>query len=154
MRERSDIDEVIARVLKAETGGSDLRVAPEVMQLFRQHRWPGNFRQLHNLLRIAAVMAAGGREIRLEHLPDDFIDEQIAQAPALPAASSASTAPMAGAGLIDVELQAIRQALDAHSGNVSAAARTLGVSRNTIYRKMSLLKQEASSARSPTVYFE
>ncbi|HEX7646767.1 MAG TPA: sigma-54-dependent Fis family transcriptional regulator [Noviherbaspirillum sp.] len=157
MRERSDIDEVIARVLKAETGGSGLRVAPEVMQLFRRHRWPGNFRQMHNLLRIAAVMAAGDREIRLEHLPDDFIDEQAAQVPASPvasSASSASTAPMAGAGLIDVELQAIRQALDAHSGNVSAAARALGISRNTIYRKMSLLKQEAGSPGSPAVYFE
>jgi transcriptional regulator of acetoin/glycerol metabolism len=157
MRERTDIDEVIARVLKTETGGSGLRVAHEVMQLFRRHRWPGNFRQLHNLLRIAAVMAAGDQEIRLEHLPDDFVDEQSVHAPAISAASAssaASAAPMASAGLIDVELQAIRRALDAHSGNVSAAARALGVSRNTIYRKMNLLKQEAGSSRAQEVYFE
>jgi transcriptional regulator of acetoin/glycerol metabolism len=41
--------------------------------------------------------------------------------------------------LDDVELSAIRRALDLHKGNVSAAARQLGIHRGTIYRRMSEL---------------
>ena len=72
-------------------------------------------------------------------MPDDFLDEiEMTQAHA----ASASTDRMiaAGANLEEMEQSAILKSLDAHGGNVSATARALGVSRNTIYRKVPHLK--------------
>ena len=45
------------------------------MRLFAQCRWPGNFRQLGNLLRTAAAMVEPDGQITTEHLPDDFFDD-------------------------------------------------------------------------------
>jgi transcriptional regulator of acetoin/glycerol metabolism len=119
-------------------------IAPDIMQLFRQHTWPGNFRQLTNLLRTAIVMAGDDHEIRIEHLPDDFLEDIAApqsgapeQAQGSAQADGAANATLApGATLEDVELSVIHKSLEAHGGNVSATARALGVSRNTIYRKL------------------
>ena len=75
-------------------------------------------------------------QIRREHLPDDFFDN-------LGNAGSASSRTIEavgshGARLEDVTVLAITSAVAEHGGNVSAAARALGISRNTIYRKMPL----------------
>jgi transcriptional regulator with PAS, ATPase and Fis domain len=139
LRERSDLEVVIHRMLASESSGEPFTVSPEVMGLFKRHNWPGNFRQLTNLLRTALVMAGSEREVRAEHLPEDFLDD-IGVA-AVPAATVASAPPSAlslpaSARLEDIELLTIQKALDEHHGNVSAAARALGVSRNTIYRKL------------------
>jgi transcriptional regulator of acetoin/glycerol metabolism len=136
LRERSDIDVVIGRMVTAESNGFPYTVSPEVMDLFTRHNWPGNFRQLTNLLRTAMVMAGPDRIVKVEHLPDDFL-EDVAALPKIPVASPSPTGTTAfSAKLEDVELQTIQRALDEHRGNVSAAARALGVSRNTIYRKL------------------
>jgi transcriptional regulator of acetoin/glycerol metabolism len=130
------------------------------MQLFQRFPWPGNFRQLFNLLRTAVVMAHGCEAIALQHLPDDFLEEvhsmglgmaaPMAELPALALAPVAPAAPMwiettvapAPAKLDQLSLDAISHALRSHSGNVSAAAKALGVSRNTIYRKKSQLPED------------
>jgi len=127
LRERSDLDAIISKMLGG--AGQQRRVADEVLRLFRRHAWPGNLRQLASLLRTASLMAGDDDEIGLHHLPDDFLDD-LAVAPAKPLAAAPD------AKLDDLELSAILRTLDAHGGNVSAAARALGVSRNTIYRKL------------------
>jgi len=128
LRERSDLDAIVSKMLGG--AGQQRRVADEVLRLFRRHAWPGNLRQLASLLRTASLMAGDDDEIGLHHLPDDFLDD-LAAAPAKPLAAAAPDAK-----LDDLELSAILRTLDAHGGNVSAAARALGVSRNTIYRKL------------------
>jgi transcriptional regulator of acetoin/glycerol metabolism len=130
LRERSDLDAIVRKMLASETGTR--RVADEVLHLFRRHTWPGNLRQLASLLRTASLMAGDEDEIGLQHLPDDFLDDLDA-APAAPASTPGATT---NARLDDLELSAILRTLAAHAGNVSAAARALGVSRNTIYRKL------------------
>ncbi len=146
LRERTDLEVVINRLLAAESETEPMGVSPEVMALFKRHNWPGNFRQLTNLLRTAIVMAGSDREVRLEHLPEDFL-EDVGNIPAVEAAAPTSTSAPAspmlavlsaagGAKLEDIELLTIQRALEEHRGNVSAAARALGVSRNTIYRKL------------------
>jgi transcriptional regulator with PAS, ATPase and Fis domain len=139
LRERGDLEVVIHRLLAAEANGEPPTVSPEVMALFKRHNWPGNFRQLTNLLRTAIVMAGTAREVKIEHLPEDFLDD-VGQLPAssdivLPAPANADLAH-GNVRLEDVELLTIQKSLDEHRGNVSAAARALGVSRNTIYRKL------------------
>ncbi|MES2118300.1 MAG: sigma 54-interacting transcriptional regulator [Pseudomonadota bacterium] len=133
LRERADLPALAARVLAEEGPGRTL--APAVARLLERHRWPGNLRQLRNVLRTAAVMAGPDGEIGLEHLPDDFMDDLP------PLAAGMEAACIDGApvqGLDEMELQVIQRTLAAHGGNTSAAARALGISRNTIYRKLGM----------------
>ena len=143
LRDRTDLAIVIQKMLLRESiacgNRQPLHVAPDVMAMFEQCPWPGNFRQLGNLLRTAAAMVDADGEIRREHLPDDFFDDLRSGA----SQSSLVNAPSAGnafmpenARLQEVTVSVIAAALARHGGNVSAAARELGVSRNTIYRKM------------------
>nr|BFE89490.1 hypothetical protein GCM10020185_00260 [Pseudomonas brassicacearum subsp. brassicacearum] len=93
------------------------------------YHWPGNFRQLETVLRTALAMREPGESIlTLEHLPDSMLDEL-----------NASERPPSGS-IRKNELELIRQSLDTHHGNVSAAADTLGISRATLYRKLKQLR--------------
>ncbi len=154
LRERTDFDFVVRKILKSLCdNGQNVGISPDVMAMFKQYNWPGNLRQLHNLLRTAVVMVGCDGEIDRLHLPDDFIEELGTSPP--PAAATPTPAPhlappsrsappdtaeppveiQESQRLEDVALSAMAQALRAHNGNVSAAAKALGVSRNTIYRK-------------------
>ncbi len=156
LRERTDFDVVSRKILAALCDKSEqITISPRVMQLFRQYAWPGNFRQLHNLLRTAVVMVGCDGAIEVEHLPDDFLEEVAQVAPVPPSAlhlpqptqmtaeqlqhihEVAHFVPDTGDGgsLHDVALNTMAHVLRQHRGNVSAAAKALGVSRNTIYRK-------------------
>nr|WP_082988624.1 sigma-54-dependent Fis family transcriptional regulator [Janthinobacterium psychrotolerans] len=139
LRERTDLETVVRKILATEAEHGRHHVSPEILALFRRHRWPGNFRQLTNLLRTAIVMAGDEMEICLRHMPDDFLDD-IEQNPAPDATASAERLLAQGASLGEMEQSVIAKSLAAHGGNVSATARALGVSRNTIYRKIPGLK--------------
>jgi transcriptional regulator with PAS, ATPase and Fis domain len=106
------------------------------MQLFKQHNWPGNFRQLTNLLRTAIVMADTEHVIQQRHLPDDFLDD-IETTQSNKQSKNTKWMVSNGNNLEQVEAAVIQQSLESNGGNVSATARALGVSRNTIYRKKS-----------------
>ena len=75
--------------------------------------------------------------IALHHLPQDFFDEPLCTV-------ATPLAPACNARLDEQALSAVSAALARFDGNVSAAARSLGVSRNTLYRKMALLNGEPS----------
>jgi transcriptional regulator of acetoin/glycerol metabolism len=130
------------------------------MEVFHRYAWPGNFRQLYNLLRTAVVMAECEGDIQMHHLPDDFISEIQQLAPIQMTADTTASAlqmpsqahtptpnfgsrPSQALNLENVAIEAIVQALRTSKGNVSAAAKLLGVSRNTIYRKKHLLPNES-----------
>ncbi len=139
LRDRTDLETVVRKILSTESEGGPYVVSDEVLRLFRQHKWPGNFRQLTNLLRTAVIMAGDEGEIGMRHMPDDFLDDIDQSVPAAPLAA-AERLIANGANLEEMELSAIVKSLEAHGGNVSATARALGVSRNTIYRKLPHLK--------------
>ncbi|WP_430869482.1 sigma-54-dependent Fis family transcriptional regulator [Cupriavidus basilensis] len=161
LRERSDLDVVANKLLREGQEAGVPRIRESVMAMFRSYHWPGNIRQLGNLLRTARLMAEGEPEITEDHLPDDFLEDRQARqatnaAPGAMAApdSPPETARIADAApraqptrLADVEALAIIAAVKAHHGNISAAAKALGISRNTVYRKMdeaSALPQQES----------
>ncbi len=144
LRERTDLPELVRRLMEGETrGGERVQITAEVMELFRLHSWPGNLRQLHNLLRTALAMVDADGRITRDHLPDDFLEEfGDAEATLLPlplalapSALEYST-PITTGSLEDIESTAIQRAVEFHRGNISAAARELGISRNTLYRKL------------------
>jgi transcriptional regulator with PAS, ATPase and Fis domain len=137
LRERSDLDALLKKMLATESGGAPCRLSAEAMQLIRQAAWPGNLRQLANLLRTAIAMTDDDREIRPEHLPDDFLEEASAGDVAMTIAGPekpAADVPSLGR----LEVSQIRRTLVANRGNVSATARQLGISRNTIYRRLNM----------------
>jgi transcriptional regulator of acetoin/glycerol metabolism len=134
LRERTDAALVAERILQREVApGRAVRLSESVSRLFRAHPWPGNLRQLHNVLRTAVAMAGDSVEIRPEHLPEDFLDEFAAHGGM---AAGSDGAPQCGGQLRQVQWTAIVKALERSGGNVSATARELGISRNTIYRQL------------------
>ena len=139
LRERTDLETVVKKILATESNGGHYTVSEEVLFMFTRHKWPGNFRQLTNLLRTAIIMADDEHEIGLHHMPDDFLDD-IDTHPAIDPGVSADKMIASGANLEEMEHSVILKSLAAHGGNVSATARALGVSRNTIYRKVPSLK--------------
>jgi sigma-54 dependent transcriptional regulator, acetoin dehydrogenase operon transcriptional activator AcoR len=136
LRERSDVKALAEHIVERESAPRRLALSAEVVELLEQARWPGNMRQLFNVLRSACAMAAGGHTIRREHLADDFLDEVRATQAAVRCAQAPVAAECPARPLGDIELEAIRAALDAAGGNISEAARRLGISRNTIYRRL------------------
>jgi transcriptional regulator of acetoin/glycerol metabolism len=139
LRERTDLETVVKKILATESNGGSYAVSEEVLFMFMHHKWPGNFRQLTNLLRTAIIMAGEEHVISLRHMPDDFLDD-IDMHPAVDPVLDAGKMIANGANLEEMEHSAILRSLEAHGGNVSATARALGVSRNTIYRKVPSLK--------------
>jgi transcriptional regulator of acetoin/glycerol metabolism len=116
LRERSDLGAMITRLLGARS------ITPAALHRLMEHRWPGNLRELRNVLDYAASLCGEG-PIDLDDLPE----LQAARLP--PRAAPHQPTPDDGP-------DALLQALRAAQWNVSAVARTLGLSRMTLYRRM------------------
>lgn len=123
---RSDIPllvEHFRRWLNAETGKNIERIAPEVFDALMRHDYPGNVRELENVMQHAFVLCRG-ESIQLAHLPPEL---------SAAAEQDQASAPLT---LKNLEKLAIQEALRNHGGNRSAAARQLGIDPSSLYRKM------------------
>ncbi len=148
LRDRSDLMVLAERLLKRECRGRLPRLDDEVVRLMQGYHWPGNIRQLATLLRTASAMAGQDPVITVDHLSEDFLIDARRAPPAAPRGGSAAPAPVAeapaepppvepaGRTLQQLENETVRRALAEAGGNISVAARRLGISRNTIYRKL------------------
>ncbi len=130
LRERGDLEILVAGILREENAAG-IELHSEVIALFRKHLWRGNIRQLRNVLRAALAFAENDRVIKMHHLPEDFVEDSVRGETAGPRAENRKTTSMHAA-----EIDLIRLALREHSGNVTLAARELGVSRATLYRRV------------------
>ena len=117
---------------------------PAVARIFRRYPWPGNVRQLQNVIRNILVLH-DGEQIDTEHLPPP-LDSDIAPAVSPPSIATAPTTPTPAnlspevtptgvRPLAQVEREAIEQAIALCDGNIPKAAALLDVSPSTIYRK-------------------
>jgi len=114
-------------------------LSSEVVEIFENHPWPGNIRQMHSVLRTAIALLGYGNEIAVEHLPEDFLEQNSHGEHSPTIAEHGRATPLliaGGASLESLEKIAIREAVRECGGNMAAAARRLGISRNTLYRKM------------------
>jgi len=135
LRERTDLLILVARMLKTLAPSRRLAVSPAVSRALLGHRWPGNMRQLHSVLQTAVAMLDDEQDtIELEHLSEDWLEA--VTHPDLRLSAEQPEKPHVDQRLQTLNLQAIEQVLQDHRGNVSAAARTLGISRQTLYRKL------------------
>ncbi len=117
----------------------------EAMQAILSYDWPGNVRELRTAIEHGVVMATGPK-ITLRDLP---MGVRTGGSPlALPAPHFAIS-PQKQLDLHQNEHQLILQALEATGGNVTQAAKKLGISRRTLHRKLHELKKNAPSPAPP-----
>ncbi len=136
-----DVVEIAERLLAdmgKEEGHAFTGLDDEVKALFRRLPWPGNVRQLINVLRNVVVLNEGPI-VTIDMLPADLMAGSGVEAgtqgqPAAPAAPAEST--FAGRTLAEIERMVIEDALRRHDGSVPKAARELDVAASTIYRKL------------------
>ncbi|KKM09029.1 hypothetical protein SY88_21045 [Clostridiales bacterium PH28_bin88] len=134
LRERGDdiltLARYFAQKLGRQLGKAGVILAPEVEQVFMQYAWPGNVRELGNAIE-RAVNVAPGNVIEMEHLPEKIRWEGKMLVP---------TSKQAGIGqllsLEEAEKKVILDTLQMLNGNISRSADILGISRNTLYRKI------------------
>ena len=126
-------------------------VHPGLMQAMRQHPWPGNLRQLHSLLRtVCALLDPDEHTLDWHHLPQDMAQDLRAEGARDLASDRPAPATVTGAQ-VDLPLSqaanlrrlsdlTIEQVVTATQGNMSEAARRLGISRNTLYRRLKQIR--------------
>ncbi len=147
LRERSDKVALIHQLLREEAREQQRAshgMAENALSVLLHYDWPGNIRQLKNVLRSALALSDDGW-IELEHLSADVrgavctvmppprlatlgFNEEVV--PAAPVMTGAAAAPAS------VEAQALLEALRQHQWNIAQTARHLGLCRATVYRRM------------------
>jgi transcriptional regulator with GAF, ATPase, and Fis domain len=136
LREREQEIDAMARVFADESAVALGRPSPslsaEALALLRSHPWPGNIRELRNVVERAVLLA--DEVIRSEHLPWHAAPTL---APTTGAMAPAATPIKTSADKVDDEEVRIRQALIECGGNQTRAAKLLGVSRRTLTRRLS-----------------
>ncbi len=111
-------------------------VSPEVLSVLKAWDYPGNVRELQNVIEHAFVLIGEGA-IQLGHLPAGLV----------PAAPGPVADRQLGATVKDIEARAIQEAIARHGGNRKAAARELGVHKSTLFRKIRALGLELPKRR-------
>jgi two-component system repressor protein LuxO len=148
LRERGDDIVAIARhflrTFAQEEGKPFHDLSPEVDFILRHYDWPGNVRQLQNVIRNIVVLHHA-ETVEKHHLPPP-LDQVVASHPSIAAAPAPAAAPAAADAphtptvrpLAVVEKEVIEQAIALCDGNIPKAASLLEVSPSTIYRKKQL----------------
>ncbi len=101
-----------------------LSISEEVIKTFEQYSWPGNVRQLRNIVERAVILAAGDK-ITLKELPEEVLS-----------GISIQSNPNVLKTFKEMEMEALKNALQACKGNKSKASRLLGISRKAMYKRL------------------
>jgi DNA-binding NtrC family response regulator len=121
---RDDIPDLAAAFLARARSGPPRRLSPDAMEALLAHPWPGNVRELEHVIERASLLATG----------DDITAADLQLRPRTEAAPR-----LEDMTLEQVERYLIERALAAQGGNVSEAARVLGLSRSALYRRLASL---------------
>src|SRR5438874_4975496 len=122
-----------------------LDLSPDAMEALLTYNWPGNVRELRTAIEHGVVMATG-KQITLRDLPIAVRQAATAKLPGGVSATEAFGEKTSPLDLHETEKKLIAQALAATNGNITAAAKKLGISRRTLHRKineMNLAKTKA-----------
>ncbi len=120
-----DVDLLIAHFntsVAARHGVPPRRFGADLLAVLRAYHWPGNVRELRNLVE-SLLLAGESENVMIDEIPLDM------------RGAPAADAPPSGR-LVDIEAEAMHRAIEAAGGNISEAARLLGVSRSTLHRRL------------------
>ncbi len=152
LRARREDIEPIARLLLSRVGartGRALHFSPDALRTLLSYDWPGNVRELENALEFAATVSRG-QTLQPEDLPPEVLAgpltgrdrtgtttrEPGAPIPAARAAAGSNALDTDSPGSAASEGEALRAALESHRWHRGDTAKALGMSRNTLWRKM------------------
>ncbi|HXS20292.1 MAG TPA: sigma-54-dependent Fis family transcriptional regulator [Steroidobacteraceae bacterium] len=135
LRERKDKAALIRHIFAQESAATpSVSLGDDLADALRAYAWPGNIRQLRNVLRGMIAMRSGDR-LDGSCLPADY---GVGEQEHVPAAEDCELPPEAQSlnPLERAERGALLKEIELHHGNISRVAQKLGIGRNTLYRKM------------------
>ncbi len=135
---REDIPLLVEHFIRkfSRLSGKEIQgLSPEAFPLLMSHDFPGNVRELENIIEYATVVCKNGT-IGIEHLPDFFRDMEESRASRLPESRPSS--------LGEMERTYIQEALKRNQWNRTATAAEMGIHPTTLWRKMKRLNIEPS----------
>ena len=109
-------------------GSHAASIAADALRLLADYHWPGNIREMRNVIERALILAGESRHVTAQHLPSELAR--------VPDADSASAEPTTNLTLAELERRHIARVLAECGGNRSQAARILGISRVGLYKKL------------------
>ena len=127
-RSREDLVELMGRIvddLRPHLPAAPQAIGDDALDRLMRHSWPGNIRELRNVLERAMIVGRGAERIEVRHLPADVRDSSVPM-----------TEQHVARTLEEVERVHIERTLRAHSANRTHAARELGISRATLIKKI------------------
>jgi len=127
-RSREDLVELIGRIvddLRPHLRAAPHAISDEALDRLLRHAWPGNIRELRNVLERAMIVGRGMEHIDAQHLPAEVRDS-----------SAPSTDHHVPRTLEEIERSHIERTLRAHNANRTHASRELGISRATLIKKI------------------
>jgi DNA-binding NtrC family response regulator len=125
LRERlGDLEELLLHIL-AQLGLPDYEISPEVMEMLHNYSWPGNIRELRNVLERALILSRGAT-LQLSHFPGMHQVKRSLDSKEVKEAKD----------LKHLEEEYIRNEIKRFGGDIRKAAQALGISRATLYRKL------------------
>jgi transcriptional regulator with GAF, ATPase, and Fis domain len=152
LRERGPDIGVLAQHFASRGSGSTAAVTPEFVEALSRASFPGNVRQLENVVRSALAQREGERTLELQDVPPEILEEIVAGQHAPPPSSAAVSVTPADTparataeaqrlqrlseALRECERATIESALQASRGNQARAAQLLGISARSVYSKM------------------
>lgn len=145
LRERpDDIDGIIAHLnqrFAEKYGCPQKNLAPELLCHLLRYRWPGNIRELQNVFEAMFALSDG------QHIDGSLLPPHIAAASMNVVLAGGEVTPAMAAGrLAEMERAAICAAVSDARGNLSMAARNLGISRSTLYVKLAAMRKPPPAA--------
>jgi DNA-binding NtrC family response regulator len=127
-RSREDLVELVGRIvddLRPHLPAAPRAMSDDALDRLLRHAWPGNIRELRNVLERAMIVGRGAERIEMRHLPSEIRDTSVPNVD--------HHVPLT---LAEIERAHIERALKAHNENRTHAARELGISRATLIKKI------------------
>ena len=131
LRDRISDLELLIQVLLKRLGKSDFKLTPNALRALRHYSFPGNIRELRNIIERATLLA-DEMLIHTHHLPARCQPGTVSAAPDTETIESQNLVP-----LDEAENRYLRHALATHDGDRKSLAEKLGISERALYRKLS-----------------
>jgi DNA-binding NtrC family response regulator len=149
LRERREdiplIAEVMIQTLNKKHGTHVTGIDSDVLDQFRVYDWPGNLRELRNVIERATIVAGTGA-IRLHHVPSPSFDMRSGRNTPKPAGSEGQVTLRPGQPLSHAEAAYIKVTLEYVNNNRKRAAEILGISLRTLQNRIAVFHKEAGAA--------